>query len=211
MKKFKNKKFILILILFLLAVLAIFFFKPQEEKTPDQILYNVSTNKRIEFVKDPDYYDESDILTLLDKKTLELSSDNDEKAHTKLVFTSDDGDFEGEFLDKKKGREIYSNFKGKFEVVEKLDKFTYKLDVSQIELRDSGFSNLDKDEDQLIYVFPNHFRKKNEFILRLPNTKTYNLIDGYEKYDFQNVITDTLNVFSLETGGYVYYEKVYRK
>lgn len=200
-----------LIVILVLAIISINYSKKSKEDNNKKSLYNVSTGEKIEFIKNPDYYDESDILSLLDKKTMELNSNMDESAYCKIIFTSDDGDFEGEFLDKKKGTEIFSNFKGKFELIEKLDKLTYKIDVAEIKLRDSGFSKLDKDEDQLIYVFPNHFRKKNQFILRLPSTKTYNLIDGYEKYDFQNITTDTLNVFTLETGGYVYYEKVYEK
>ncbi|MDD7306714.1 MAG: hypothetical protein PUG67_09005 [Peptoniphilaceae bacterium] len=206
MKYLKTTFWLVLIVIF--AIFSINYFNNKKEDNNKKSLYNATSGKKVELIDKPDYYDESDILTLLDKKTLELNSGKDENSFCKIVFRSDDGDFDGEFLDKKDGTEIYSNFKGKFEAIEKLDKFTYKLIVSEIKLRDRGFSKLDKDQDQLIYVFPNHFRLKNEFILRLPNTKTYNLIDAYEKYDFQNIATDRLNVFTLETNGYVYYEKV---
>lgn len=205
-KKLKSKKYVLGLV-GIIIILLLYFYVFRKDIKPNKTLYNVTSGERIDFIKNPDDYDEDNIMKLLDKKTFELSSDKNEDAYCKIVFTSGEGDFDGEFLDQKDKTKIYSNFKGKLEPIKKLDKLTYKIEVSKIDLKDSGFSNDKKDQD-LVYVFPNHFREKNQFILRFPNTKIYSLIDGYEKYDFQNIVTDTLNVFTLETGGYVYYEKV---
>lgn len=207
-KKSKNKLYITVVIgLIVLAIIFLYFYGFNRENRSKRPLYNVTSGERIDFIQNPDAYDKDNIMALLNEKTLELTSDKSKEAYCKIVFTSDGGDFDGEFLDKKHKTKIFSNFKGKLAPIEKLDNLTYRIEVSEITLRDSGFSN-DKMDEDLVYVFPNHFRKKNQFILRFPNTKTYSLIDGYEKYDFQNVVTDTLNVFSLETGGYVYYEKV---
>lgn len=205
-KKLKSKKYVLGLV-GIIIILLLYFYVFRKDIKPNKTLYNVTSGERIDFIKNPDDYYEDNIMKLLDKKTFELSSDKNEDAYCKIVFTSGEGDFDGEFLDQKDKTKIYSNFKGKLEPIKKLDKLTYKIEVSKIDLKDSGFSNDKKDQD-LVYVFPNHFREKNQFILRFPNTKIYSLIDGYEKYDFQNIVTDTLNVFTLETGGYVYYEKV---
>lgn len=206
-KKLKSKKYVLGLV-GIIIILLLYFYVFRKDIKPNKTLYNVTSGERIDFIKNPDdYYEDNNIMKLLDKKTFELSSDKNEDAYCKIVFTSGEGDFDGEFLDQKDKTKIYSNFKGKLEPIKKLDKLTYKIEVSKIDLKDSGFSNDKKDQD-LVYVFPNHFREKNQFILRFPNTKIYSLIDGYEKYDFQNIVTDTLNVFTLETGGYVYYEKV---
>src|SRR5699024_4873970 len=157
----------------------LYFYVFRKDIKPNKTLYNVTSGERIDFIKNPDDYYEDNIMKLLDKKTFELYSDKNEDAYCKIVFTSDEGDFDGEFLDQKDKTKIYSNFKGKLEPIKKLDKLTYKIEVSKIDLKDSGFSNDKKDQD-LVYVFPNHFREKNQFILRFPNTKIYSLIDGYE-------------------------------
>lgn len=201
MKKFlKDKGFTIFLVILALGIFALYYFSRPKEPINDEKYYNVANGKRVSLIEKPCNYDENDILTLLDGKCFELASNYEEMAYFKLLFISDDGDFKGEYLDKKDGVEIFSNFKGKFHVIEKLDDLTYRIEVEDMKLRDGGFSDYDMGEENLIYVFPNHFRNKNQFILRLPNNKTYDLIDGYEKYDFQYLTTDTLNVFTLETG-----------
>lgn len=205
MRKITYKKLILIISAFVfLAMIFLYYFKDKNKEKSKKILYNISSKEKIIFIENPSQYSKDNILKLLDKKTMELSSNKKSKAYCKLIFKDDEGRFSGELLDENsKDEKIVSNFSGRFEVLEKLDDLTYKLEVENIKIK-----NKDKFDSKNVFVFPNHFRSKNQFILRLPNTKLYSLIDGYEKYDFQNIVTDTLNVFTLETGGYVYYEKV---
>lgn len=201
-KKRKKLGNILILIFIVLAFIFINRSILGESSKKTKILVNVSTGKKIELVKDPSKINEDNIFKKLNEKTFELSSQKGNWHYTFKII-SENGEFEGEYEDLKSNQKLLSEFKGKFIVVEKLDDLTYKVMVEKIEQKLPS-----KKQKGVKYVYPNHFKERTQYILRLPNTKTYSLIDGYEKHDFQDIITDRLNVYTFENAGFVYYEKV---